>query len=109
MIERGDIEFGTFEHANPQTTAELVQTFDDNIVAVRAALQKVSDESLKEVFHLKNQGQILFSAEKEDNIPATIRHWIHHRGQLTVYMRLNNLLVPSVYGPSADEKSFELT
>jgi uncharacterized damage-inducible protein DinB len=106
MIEKGDIEFGTFGHINPKTTAELVKAFDDNIVAVRTALQKVSDEALKEVFHLKNQGQVLFSATKEDNIPSTIRHWTHHRGQLTVYMRLNDLPVPSIYGPSADDKRF---
>jgi uncharacterized damage-inducible protein DinB len=106
MIEEGDIEFGTFGHVVPKTTAELVKHFDDNITAVRNALQNVSDEALKEVFHLKNQGQVLFSATKEDNIPSTIRHWAHHRGQLTVYMRLNDLPVPSIYGPSADDKTF---
>lgn len=106
MIEKGDIEFGTFEQVHPQTTTELVTLFDKNIVAVKNALQNVTDEALKEVFHLKNQGQVLFSSPKEENIPSTIRHWTHHRGQLTVYMRLNDIAVPAIYGPSADEKRF---
>jgi uncharacterized damage-inducible protein DinB len=106
MIEKGDIELGTFGNQSPKTTTELVKTFDDNTAAVKTALENVSDEALKETFHLKNQGKVLFSAIKEDNIPSTIRHWTHHRGQLTVYMRLNDIAVPSIYGPSADDKSF---
>ncbi|KIC91058.1 DinB family protein [Flavihumibacter sp. ZG627] len=41
-----------------------------------------------------------------ENISSTLNHWVHHRGQLIVYMRLNNIAVPSIYGPSADEKTF---
>ena len=39
-------------------------------------------------------------------IGVTLNHWVHHRGQLTVYMRLNDIPVPSIYGPSADDKNF---
>jgi uncharacterized damage-inducible protein DinB len=46
------------------------------------------------------------SSPKRDNIGPSIRHLVHHRGQLTVYMRLNNIAVPSIYGPSADERGF---
>lgn len=61
---------------------------------------------LAETFFLKSNGQIVFSATKKANIVSTINHLVHHRGQLTVYMRLNDVPVPSIYGPSADERVF---
>jgi uncharacterized damage-inducible protein DinB len=49
---------------------------------------------------------VVMSSSKKESVRQTINHWIHHRGQLTVYMRLNNISVPSIYGPSADDKTF---
>ena len=49
---------------------------------------------------------MLYTAPKTVDIATTLNHWVHHRGQLTVYMRLNDIPVPSIYGPSADEKNF---
>jgi uncharacterized damage-inducible protein DinB len=106
MVESSEIDFATFQHFTPKTTAELVNHFDDNIAAARKALQSVSDDALDEPFYLKNQGQIIFSSPKKDNIGPSINHLVHHRGQLTVYMRLNDLTVPSIYGPSADDRGF---
>lgn len=106
MIEKGDIDFATFTHFQPKTTAELVNHFDENLKGAKNALRHVSNEALDETFFLKNNGQILFSSPKKENIGSSINHLVHHRGQLTVYMRLNNLPVPSIYGPSADEKAF---
>ncbi|MGA9295121.1 MAG: DinB family protein, partial [Ignavibacteriaceae bacterium] len=63
-------------------------------------------EELSGKFYLKNNGVELFSSPKDETISSTLNHWVHHRGQLTVYMRLNNIPVPSIYGPSADEKVF---
>ena len=80
--------------------------FDENIQGAKNALQDVSNEALSEPFFLKNKGQIIFSSPKNDNIGSSINHMVHHRGQLTVYMRLNNIPVPSIYGPSADDKGF---
>ena len=67
---------------------------------------KISDEDMAKSFPLKNNGAVLYSLPTKDFIGSTINHLVHHRGQLTVYMRLNNILVPSIYGPSADEKGF---
>ena len=106
MIEASVIDFATFEHFKPKTTAELVDHFDENLKKARSALQNVSDAALSEPFHLKNQGQILFTSPKKDNIAPSINHMVHHRGQLTVYMRLNDIPIPSIYGPSADESAF---
>jgi len=106
MIEKGEIEFATFEHFQPKTTSELVNHFDENLKGVRKALQNVPDEALSKTFFLKNQGQVLFSSPIGESIGSTINHLVHHRGQLTVYMRLNDIRVPSIYGPSADDKGF---
>jgi uncharacterized damage-inducible protein DinB len=106
MLEKSEIDFATFEHFKPKNTSELVSHFDENIQGAKNALQHVSNEELSEPFFLKNKGQILFSSPKKDNIGSSINHMVHHRGQLTVYMRLNNIPVPSIYGPSADDKGF---
>jgi uncharacterized damage-inducible protein DinB len=106
MIEVSEIDFATFQHFEPKTTAELVNHFDENVNSARKALQEVSDERLSESFFLKNQGQVLFSSPKKDNIGSSINHLVHHRGQLTIYMRLNDIPVPSIYGPSADDRVF---
>jgi len=106
MVEQGDIDFATYKHVQATTPEELVKQFDDNMARVRTALQNVSDAALAEPFALKNHGQVLFSSPKKDNIGSSINHMVHHRGQLTVYLRLNDIDVPSIYGPSADEKAF---
>ena len=106
MVEKGEIDLATFNPPKPATTADLVRRFDENLDAARKALGAASDGDLEKPFSLKRGGQVLFSTPIKDNIGATINHLVHHRGQLTVYMRLNNLLVPSIYGPSADDRTF---
>jgi len=106
MIEQSEIDFATFKHAQPKNTEELVAHFDKNMEGARNALQNVSDEELQNPFYLKANGNILFTIPKIDNLGPTINHWVHHRGQLTVYMRMNEIPVPSIYGPSADDKQF---
>jgi len=105
-IEVSEIDLATFPHFKPKTTADLVKHYDENIEGAKKALQKVSDKELSGTFSLKSNGQLIFSAPIKENIGSTLNHWVHHRGQLTVYMRLNNIAVPSIYGPSADDKGF---
>lgn len=106
MIEKSEIDFVAFKHFEAKTTADLVKHFDENLQSAEKALGGIKDEALDEMFYLKNKGQVVFSSPKRDNIGSTLNHWVHHRGQLTVYMRLNDLPVPSIYGPSADDKGF---
>ena len=106
MVIDGVIDFVTFSHFAPKTTAELVHHFDENIEAARKALSGTNDDELEKPFSLKANGQLLYTAPKVKDISTTLNHWVHHRGQLTVYMRLNDIPVPSIYGPSADDKSF---
>ena len=104
MIEESEIDFATFEHFQAKNTAELVKHFDENLAGAKKALQNVSDETFDEPFNLKNNGQIVLSAPKKDQINSMVNHLVHHRGQLTVFMRLNDIPVPSIYGPSADDR-----
>ena len=106
MVTDGEIDFVTFKHASPKTTSELVTHFEENVNAAREALKTTTDEALEGNFTLKANGQVLYTSKKINDIGITINHWVHHRGQLTVYMRLNNIDVPSIYGPSADDKNF---
>jgi uncharacterized damage-inducible protein DinB len=106
MIKTREIDFQTFRHVQPKTTSAMVKHFDENVNGAKTALQGLRVEDLSKPFVLKNGDQILISSPLNENISSTLNHWVHHRGQLTVYMRLNDILVPSIYGPSADEKSF---
>ena len=108
MIIDGEIDFVTFKHLSPKTTAELLDHFEENMNGARKALQETNDEKMETDFSLKANGQLLYTAKKVDDIGTTLNHWVHHRGQLTVYMRLNDILVPSIYGPSADDRNFQV-
>lgn len=106
MVVDSEIDFVTFKHITPKTTEELVNHFEDNMEAARQALQNVTDEDLQSSFSLKANGQLLYTSAKIVDVGTTLNHWVHHRGQLTVYMRMNDIAVPSIYGPSADDKNF---
>jgi uncharacterized damage-inducible protein DinB len=105
-IEKAEIDFATFEHFPLSTNEALLKRFDSNIEDASRVLEKVTNEELTGTFSLKNSGTLLFSTSKKENIQSSINHWVHHRGQLTVYMRLNDIAVPSIYGPSADDRTF---
>ncbi|MGA2134534.1 MAG: DinB family protein [Bryobacteraceae bacterium] len=86
------------------TTAELLAKFDKNVVAARAALAAGTDQQFAAPWSLLAGGQTLFSMPRIACIRGFVmNHCIHHRAQLTVYLRLNDVPVPSIYGPSADE------
>lgn len=106
MVTDGEIDFATFKHANPKTNKELVDHFEENMEVARKALESAGDEALQGDFTLKANGQVLYTSKKIIDIGVTLNHWVHHRGQLTVYMRLNDVPVPSIYGPSADDRNF---
>ena len=106
MVTDGEIDFVTFKHFEPKTNAELVSHYNDNMEAARNALKGTNDIELEKPFSLKANGQLIYTAPKIKDIGTTLNHWVHHRGQLTVYMRLNDIAVPSIYGPSADDKGF---
>ena len=83
--------------------AQLLEWFDANAAAARAALQK-SDADYFVPWSLKQRGQVVFTMPRYTCIRSFfLNHVVHHRAQLAVYLRLNNIPVPALYGPSADE------
>ena len=89
-----------------EKTETLVEGFDRNVREATRELGAVSDADLQLPWSLKRGGQVLFSLPRVAVIRQTINHLIHHRGQLTVYLRLVDVPIPSIYGPTADEKMF---
>jgi len=106
IIKHSEIDFATFQHYKPTSTQDMVDHFKLNVAGAKEVSLGVKDGELEDVFYLKSSGQVLFSSTKRQQVESTINHMVHHRGQLTVYMRLNDIAVPSIYGPSADDKSF---
>ena len=87
--------------------AELMAAFDRNVAATRSALTGKTDAELLAIWSLKQGGKTIFSMPKTGVLRSfVLSHVIHHRGQLSVYLRLLDVPVPSIYGPSADEPSF---
>jgi uncharacterized damage-inducible protein DinB len=85
---------------------QLLELFDGNVAAARAAIAKASDEDMHKTWALLSGGKAIFSMPRIAVLRHMIlNHVIHHRGQLSVYLRMNNVPVPSIYGPSADEGS----
>ncbi len=90
---------------NAATTAELMEAFDKNTPAGRAALAGATDEALLATWTMSLAGKPLVSSPRTAIMRhMVLSHMIHHRGQLTVYLRLLDVAVPGVYGPSADDK-----
>ncbi|HJU90977.1 MAG TPA: DinB family protein [Gemmatimonadaceae bacterium] len=87
-----------------ESTETLLSRFDDNVREARDAIASVKDAEYTKTWALKHGDQVLFSAPRDTVVRQHINHLIHHRGQLSVYLRLLDVPVPSIYGPTADEK-----
>ena len=95
-----------FEQKRLDSSAELVAALDKAATGAREAFDKTSDEHLMTNWQLKAGGNVVAEAPRHEMIQDTILHWAHHRGQMTVYLRLMGAKVPAIYGPSADENEF---
>ena len=97
---------GKFEMKPLNTSAEYIEALDKAAAGAREAFEKTSDEHLKTNWQLKAGGNVVAEAPRYEMIQDTFGHWAHHRGQMTVYLRLMDAKVPAIYGPSADDKEF---
>jgi uncharacterized damage-inducible protein DinB len=89
-----------------KTRSDLVDAVEKGIAGARKALQGTTDDHLMKTWRLKAGGHVVAEAPRYVMMQDSIHHLAHHRGQLTVYLRLNDVPVPSIYGPTADDKSF---
>jgi uncharacterized damage-inducible protein DinB len=89
-----------------KTSTALIQALDKSASDAREALKQTTDEHLQTTWQLKARGEVVQEAPRYQMIQDTINHWAHHRGQMTVYLRLMGAKVPAIYGPSADDQNF---
>jgi len=102
-----DLDPAAYKPWLAQSRAELLGKFDENLAASLACLRRHEDAVLGQMWTLKSCGKSLFTYPKAVILRGFVfSHLIHHRGQLSVYLRLLNVPVPSIYGPSADESPF---
>ena len=87
-----------------ETTETLLAEFDANVRTARAALAAATEADLATTWSLRMGGQVVMALPRGVVLRQTINHLVHHRGQLSVYLRLIDVPVPSIYGPTADEK-----
>ena len=100
MIEREYLDLGT---GGGPPTGNPVEIFDKSVDAARRALSSTNDDHLMKPWQLRVNGKVVDEKPRHEMISDTFCHLAHHRGQLTVYLRLNEVPVPSIYGPTADE------
>jgi len=86
-----------------ETSDALVKALDKSAADARAALSGTTDDFLMTPWKLLARGQVVQETPRWEMIQDTINHWAHHRGQMTVYLRLQDVPLPSIYGPSGDE------
>lgn len=87
-----------------ETTETLLAGFDENVRAARAALLALEESRLNDDWSLMAGDKALFTNQRGPALRQTLRHLVHHRAQLTVYLRLLDVPVPCTYGPTADDR-----
>jgi uncharacterized damage-inducible protein DinB len=103
-IDEASFEVGTRPRFEFQATDELLERFDRNVAESRESIARRTDDALRERFAVTRDGEPFFRMSKASILRRIfMNHLIHHRGQLSVYLRLNDVALPAIYGPSADE------
>jgi uncharacterized damage-inducible protein DinB len=91
--------------ATHETTAALLAEFDKHVAAARTLITEASDAQMMQPWSLKSGEQVVFTLPRAAVLRSFVfNHSVHHRGQMSVYLRLRDVPVPSIYGPSADEQ-----
>jgi uncharacterized damage-inducible protein DinB len=104
ILTMDEMDFSNFQPFKPASVSELVEKFDKNIIDATERLQDQPDEHLLKTWRMLSNGKEFFKMPRATFIRMVVlNHLIHHRGQLSVYLRLRDVPLPSVYGPTADE------
>ena len=103
-LHQPHIDLATAGGYSFEETSTLLGVFDRNVKEAREALASVQGAALLEPWSLRRGEQVLFTAPRGEVVRGHLNHLIHHRGQLTVYLRLVDVPLPPIYGPTADER-----
>jgi len=105
-MQTSELDFAKIDYKpyEPATTGDLLEYFDKNVAEAIDTLRNSDDAAYMENWTMRNGEKVYFTMPKAIVMRSFVmNHIVHHRGQLTVYLRLNDIPVPSIYGPSADE------
>ena len=105
-LQQEELDFAKIDYKpyEPATTADLVEYLDKNVAEAIVVLKNTPDEDFLVNWTMRNGETVYFTMPRAAVMRSVVmNHIIHHRGQLSVYLRLNDIAVPSIYGPSADE------
>ena len=103
MATQSELDLARGAGYSLESTDSLLAKFDKLVAEARTALANLKDADVAAPWSLKHGDRVLFTTPRGATIRTTINHLVHHRGQLTVYLRLIDVPVPSIYGPTADE------
>jgi len=113
QVETGEFDLSPPAGAAPSSfarqfknAADLTVAMDEGFAGARKALEGATDEFMMETWSLTMKGQVVSAGPRYQMLRDVLMHLSHHRGQLTVYLRLNDVKVPAIYGPSADDQRF---
>jgi uncharacterized damage-inducible protein DinB len=111
IVTRPDLDLAPADGSNvPRkkhtTRADYLKALDEAAASATKALQDTTDDHLATNWQLKARGAVVQQGARHDMIQDTLNHWAHHRGQMTVYLRLLDARVPALFGPSADDRNF---
>ena len=102
-----DTSEANFTPPQPSNAKEILDAFEGSMRSAEAYLSGPHNELAAKTWKLTSQGREIFAIPRAQLVRSImLNHWYHHRGQLSVYLRLLNVPVPSIYGPSADENPF---
>lgn len=97
----------SFAQPEPKSRKEILETFSQSLDTVKTLVGKMDDARLAAIWSLTSDGKVVMSMPRITFLRSILmNHTYHHRGQLSVYLRLLNVPVPAIYGPSADENPF---
>lgn len=102
-VEETQLDLANYPGYSYEKTEDLVKSFDRNVAEARKAIAAAKDSDFTIAWSLKHGERVIFTQPRGPVVRQTINHLVHHRGQLTVYLRLVDVPVPSIYGPTADE------
>ena len=107
LAVQDNFEVGTFTQSEPKTHKEILDTFEQSTANAKETLAKLDDARIMAMWTAKRNGKVVMSVPRIGFIRAILlNHIYHHRGQLSVYLKLLDVPIPSIYGPSADENPF---
>ena len=105
-LDVAPVDGGQIKQERLDGSEDLIKALDKAAESARSAFEKTSDAHLQTDWKLLARGKVVMQAPSYEMIADTLSHWSHHRGQMTVYLRLLGQKVPAIFGPSADDNQF---